>query len=152
MAVSEDLSKLSDEFGKFAARAKEGENRVAAAREKTKADLEADRERARAVGDQQAQALRENAEEGRDRISNWWADVQRSWDEGVAKMRGDIESRKAEHDVHQAQRRADRAEEEARFAIDFAYSAVAEVEYAILDAVVARMEADDLSEEASPAA
>lgn len=152
MAVSEDLSKLSEDLGKLATRAKEAEGRVSGAREKTKADLEAERERARAVGDQQAQALRETAAEGRDRIANWWADVQRSWDEGVFKMRADIESRKAEHDAHKAQRRSERAEEEARIAIDFAYSAVAEAEYAIIDAALARMEADELSREAAPAA
>ena len=54
--------------------------------------------------------------------------------------------------MHKAQHRADRAEEEARFAIDFAYSAVVEAEYAVLDAALARMEADDLSKEAAPAA
>ena len=37
-------------------------------------------------------------------------------------------------------------------AIDFAYSAVVEAEYAVLDAALARMEADDLSKEAAPAA
>ena len=115
MAVSEGLTKLSDEVRRLSARAQEAEDRVAAARVKTKADIEADRDATRAVGEQQAQALREKAEEGRDRISNWWADMQRSWDEGVAKMRADVESRKAEHDIHKAQHRADRAEEEARF-------------------------------------
>ena len=50
-----------------------------------------------------------------------------------------------EHDLHKAQHHADRAEEEARFAIDFAYSAVVEAEYAVLDAALARVEADDLS-------
>lgn len=145
MAVSEGLTKLSDEVRRLSARAQEAEDRVAAARVKTKADIEADRDATRAVGEQQAQALREKAEEGRDRISNWWADMQRSWDEGVAKMRADVESRKAEHDIHKAQHRADRAEEEARFSIDFAYSAVVEAEYAVLDAALARMQADDLS-------
>ena len=55
------------------------------------------------------------------------------------------------HDLHKAQHHADRAEEEARFAIDFAYSAVVEAEYAVLDAALARVEADDLPE-AAPAA
>lgn len=151
MPASEDLSKLSDELGKLSARAKGAEDRVAAAREKTKADIEADREAARVVGEQQAQALREKAEEGGDRISNWRADVQRSWDEGVAKIRTDLDGRKAEHDVHRAQHRADRAEEEARFAIDFAYSAVVEAEYAVLDAALARIEAEDLSGESAQA-
>ena len=47
--------------------------------------------------------------------------------------------------MHKAQHRADRAEEEARFAIDFAYSAVVEAEYAVFDAAATRMQADDLS-------
>ncbi len=82
MAVSEDLTKLSDELRKLSARAEEAEGHVSAVREKTKADIEADRDAARAVGEQQAKQLRESADEGRDRISVWWSDVQRSWDEG----------------------------------------------------------------------
>jgi hypothetical protein len=58
-----------------------------------------------------------------------------------------VEGRKTEHDLHEAQRRADRAEDDARFAIDFAYSAIGEAEYAVLDASLARMEADEQSEE-----
>ena len=152
MAVSEDLTKLSDEVRKLSARADEAEKRVAEAREKTKADVEADRDAARAVGEQQARALREKADEDRDRISAWWSDVQESWDEAVGKIRADVDSRKAEHDVHKARHRADRAEDEARFAIEFAYSAVVEAEYAVLDAAVKRIESDDLSEGSAPAA
>jgi catechol 2,3-dioxygenase-like lactoylglutathione lyase family enzyme len=54
-----------------------------------------------------------------------------------------------ETDAHKAERRADQAEEEARYAIAFAYSAVVE---AVLDAALARMEADDLSKEKTTAA
>ena len=46
MAVSEDLTKLSDELRRLSARAEDAEKRVAAAREKTKADIEADRDAA----------------------------------------------------------------------------------------------------------
>jgi hypothetical protein len=138
MAVSDDLSKLTT-------RAKEAEDRAAAAREKAKADLEADRNNARAVGEQQAQDLRQQAEEGKGRISDRWADVQRSWDEAVARVRADLESRKEEHDLHKAQRRAERAEDDARFAIDFAYSAIVEAEYAVLDAALAKKEAEEPS-------
>ena len=69
----------------------------------------------------------------------------RSSNEAVTAIRADIESRKAGHDIHKAQRSADRAEEDARFAIDFAYSTVVEAEYAVLDAALSRMEANDLS-------
>ena len=67
------------------------------------------------------------------------------------RCRHDIESRKAEHDKHKVERRAGRrAEEDAGFAIDIAYSAVVEAEYSVLDAALARMEADELSQDAAP--
>jgi hypothetical protein len=145
MALSDDLSKLTR-------RAKEAEDRAAAGREKAKADLEADRDNARAVGEQQAEDLRRLAEGGKGRISARWADVQRAWNDAIAGVRADIQGGKEEHDLHKAQRRADQAEEDARFAIDFAYSAIVEAEYAGLDAALARMEADELSKEAGAAA
>ena len=144
MAVSDELSKLT-------ARAKEAEEHAIAAREKTRADLEADRDNARAVGEQQAEDLREIAEEGKGRISDRWQDVQNSWNQAIAAARDDIEGKKAEHDLHKAQRRADSAEDDARFAIDFAYSAIVEAEYAVLDANLARMEAAELSASAGAA-
>jgi hypothetical protein len=140
---------LSDDVSKLASRAKEAEDRVAAAREKARADLEADVADARAVGEQQAKELRETAEQTDADISAWWKDVQRAWNEAITGVRSDIESKRAKSDVRHAEHRAERAEEDARFAIDFAYSAIVEAEYAVLDAALARAEAD---EKAAPAA
>ncbi len=145
MALSDDLSRL-------AARTKEAEDRAAAAQGKAEADLEADLENARAVGEQQAEELRTKAEEGKGRISDRWADVQRAWNEAVAGVRADIQSKKGKLDLDMARRRAERAEDDARFAIDFAYSAVVEAEYAVLDAALARKEADAQSQEAGASA
>jgi hypothetical protein len=141
---------LSDDLTKLATRTKEAEDRAASAREKAKADVETDREAARAAGEEQAQALRESAEEKKGDISDSWHGVQQSWNERIAKVRADIKARKVEHDVHKAQRRADRAEDDATFAIDFAYSTVVEAEYAVLDATLARKEAEDLAAESTP--
>jgi hypothetical protein len=44
-----------------------------------------------------------------------------------------------------ARRNADQAESDAAFAVAFAYGAVEEAEYAVLDAILARMDADDLA-------
>lgn len=141
MAASDGLTKLAD-------RAKEAEERVAAAREKGKADIQADLDYARGAGEEEAEALRETAEQGKGRISDRWEGVQEAWNQAIAKVREDVEGRKTEHDLHKAQRRADWAEDDARFAIDFAYSAIGEAEYAVLEASLARMEADEQSEEA----
>jgi hypothetical protein len=145
MALSDDLTKLAD-------RAKEAETRTAATRDQARADLEREVSSARASADAQAEKLRQGVEEGKERTSGFGKDLQRSWDEHVAKIREDMESKKATHDVHLAQARADDAEAYASYSIDFAYSAVVEAEYAALDAVLARKDADQLSAEAGETA
>ncbi len=85
----------------------------------------------------------------RERWRRGGADVLKSWDEQIASIRRDIESKKAEHDVKAAQRKADSAEEDAEFAIQYAYWAVEEAEYAVLDAQLARMDADSSAESRS---
>jgi len=138
---------LSDELTKLAARAKEAEDRAAAARGKAKADLEQDVETARTSAQEQAEKLRKSADARKDKISVWWHDLQRSWDEHLATIRDDIEHRRGEHDIDKADRRAERAEDDARFAIDYADAAIVEAEYAVLDADLARMDADQLKTE-----
>ena len=136
---------LSDQLRRLANRAEEAEKNAAAASDKAKADLEQDRENSRAVAQQEAEQLREAADAGRGKISDWWNDVQRSWNEHIAQIQKNVESKKAEIDLDQAKRRADNAEADAEFAIEFAYTAIGEAEYAVLDANLARKEADELS-------
>ena len=143
---------LSDDLTRLAARAKEAETRTAAARDEARADLERDVSSARASAQEQAEKLHQKAEEGDARVSDWWTDVQRSWNEHVARVREDVEGKKAKLDVHAAQQRAEDAEGYASLGIDFAYSAVVEAEYVALDAVLARKEADQMSAEAGSTA
>ncbi len=136
---------LSDDLTKLAVRTKEAETRAEAARDQARADLEEDVSSARESAQEEAAQLRQDVEAGEERVSGWFADVQRSWDELVAKVRKDVEGKRAEHDVHKANKRAEHAEEYASSTIAFAYSAVVEAEYAVLDATLARMDADQVS-------
>jgi hypothetical protein len=136
---------VSDEMGKLAARAKEAEDRTAAAQAKAKSDLEQDVENARATAQDQADSLRESAEAGKGRISAWWHDIQRSWNDHLAAAREDIENRRADRDADRAQENADRAEADASFAISYASAAIDEAEYAVLDATLARKNADEMA-------
>jgi hypothetical protein len=147
---------ISDELTKLAARASEAEKRGAEAREKARADLEQDVSTARATAQQDvstarataqadAERFRERGDENRAEVSAWWADVQKAWNRRVAAAREDVEAKKEEHDVHRAQRKAEHAESDALYAIDFAYTAIEEAEYAALYAVLRRTEADELS-------
>ena len=145
MTASDQLTNLADELTKLAARAHEAETRATSAHGKAKADLEQEVDSARASAEAGADRLRATAEERKGSISAWWTDVQKSWDKHVADVRGHMEAKKEQHDVRVAQRRAENADADADFAIDFAYSAVVEAEYAVLDAALAHMEADELA-------
>ena len=136
---------LSDQLTKLAARAKEAEDHAAGVRGKARADAEADLEQSRAAAQAQADELREAADTRTGKISDWWNEVQRTWNAHVVKVQENIESKKADMDTAKAQRNADNAEDDALFAIDFAYAAIGEAEYAVLDAVIARKKADELS-------
>jgi hypothetical protein len=135
---------LSDQLTRLASRAKEAEDRGAAAQHKAKGDLEREVDDARAAAQTQAQSLSETAEADEAKVSDWWNDVQRTWNQHIGAVRQNIDSKKAEIDVDKAESRADDAEADAFFAIDYAYSAIDEAEYAVLDATLARMEADEL--------
>ena len=56
-----------------------------------------------------------------------------------------IDKRQSEHELHQAQRTADAAEEDAAAAIEVAAYFLNVAEYAVIDAALARMAADDLA-------
>ena len=120
MAVSDDLSQLST-------RAKEAEDREAAANTQARENLE-----------QAITTARAGAQEGSDLAHSESAEAAekaRSWGEGVQR------SRKAERNAEQAEYNAEDAEDYAARAIDFAYAAIGEAEYAVLDAVLARQDA-----------
>ena len=127
----------SDQMTRLAERAKQAEEHTA----DTRADLEQDIASAEAGADR----LRERADATETNLSEWWTDVQQSWDRHVTMVRKHIDERKAEHDRDRAETDAKIAEDDAQFAIDYAYAAIEEAEYAVLDAALARMEADELA-------
>jgi hypothetical protein len=136
---------LSDQLGELSVRAKKAEDRAVAARSEARTNLQ--REVQSAQEDLQAgrDDLRRAAEENRGKVAAWFNDVQKSWDDQVEAVRRDIASKKAEHDLHAAERRAEAAEDDAAFAIRYAYWAIEDAEYAVLDATLARSEADNLA-------
>jgi hypothetical protein len=137
---------LSDQLNDLAVKAKQVQDRVAAAKQKTKADLEGDVENARASAQAQADALHTKAEANKGKISAWWDKMERSWHEHVAAVRKGAQDRKAGHDAKAAQRAAEQADQDASYAIDYAYAAIEEAQYAVLDADLAHRHADELAQ------
>ena len=137
---------LSDQLSDLAVRAKQVEERVAAANQKTRADLEGDVENARASSQAQADALHAKAQANKGKISAWWDKMEKSWHEHVAAVRKGLEERKAAHDAKAAEHAAEKADEDASYAIDYAHAAIEEAQYAVLDAVLAHRHADELAQ------
>jgi hypothetical protein len=136
---------LSDQLMDLAAKAKQVEASVAAAKQKSEAELEADVKSARESSQARADALHKRAEDLKGKISAWWYNVQRTWHEHVTTIREGIDERRAEHDLKAAQRAAVGADEDASFAIDFAEAAIEEARYAVLHAELAHRHADELA-------
>ena len=137
---------VSDQLTRLAARAKLLEDRAAAASTQAKTDLTQSVDKARASAQAEAETLRKSADAVDGKVSDWWSGVGKSWNEHVATVRKNVDDKKAEHDLKVARRTADQADADASFAIDYAYAAVEEAEYAVLDAALAHMEADELAE------
>jgi hypothetical protein len=135
---------LSDQLTELAKRAKDVEDRAAAAKAKAKADLQLEVTNARASAQEQADALGARAEKSKGEISEWWDDARKTWNAHITEVRKHVDDKRAAHDLKAAQRAAEHADNDAAFAIAYAYAAVEEAEYAVLDAYLAHKEAEEL--------
>ena len=127
---------LSDDLTKLAARAKQAEDLVAAAKTEARAQLQHEVQHAAGLVEQSAEQLRHTAETNEGKIADWWQGVQKSWEDQIVSIRRDIEAKRAKHDLKAAQRDAELAEQDAEFAIKYAYWAIEDAEYAALDATL----------------
>jgi hypothetical protein len=139
------MKPLSEQLTDLAARAKRSEDFVDAASAKNRAYL-----------DDQREALKNSIATGKARMSadaavaqnttrTWWNDARQSIDARVAELRAERDDHRAAHDLKKAQRRAEDAEDDAAYAIDFALQMLDEAEYAVTDAILARIDADELA-------
>jgi hypothetical protein len=85
-------------------------------------------------------AVRDAAAAGR----TWWDETKVSMKRPLDELRARIENRKSEHEVNRAVRLAEAAEEDAAAAVELAVYFLNVAEYAVVDATLARMAADDL--------
>jgi hypothetical protein len=140
---------LSDQLTKLATRAKEVEDRAAAAKTQAKTDLEQNVKNAREAAQTQADSLHAHTEKTKNDISEFWSNLGRDWKIEVESIRREVDKQRAVHDLKHAQKAAKRADDDAAFAIDYVYTALAEAEYAVLDAYLAHKEADELAQATS---
>jgi uncharacterized protein YeeX (DUF496 family) len=138
------MERLSQSLAELAARAKSLEDSVAAVREENSAKLQARRQEIEDSFDRDVKEFDAAASNVSGKVRQWWMDTKGSVDQHINEMRTDFEERKADHEVERAERSADRAEEEAIVAIAVATYYLNVAEYAVVDAVLARADAESL--------
>ncbi|CAM5551926.1 MULTISPECIES: hypothetical protein [Streptomyces] len=140
------MKALSEQLSELAERARKVEDVVAAAREDNRARLETkQRELQQSVAEGKARAD-QRITAARETERKRWNALHASVDQWFTELRADADKHRAERDVRKAQRRADMLEEDAVNTINLALYVLDQAEYAVIDAVVARADADDLTQ------
>jgi hypothetical protein len=131
-----------DEFQQLSDRVTKAEENVKTASAQNMDDL---RKRVQEAGDaaqRRATGLKTRTANARQKASDGWSDVQDRWSGHVAAIRTAVGDRKDQHDSEHAEHHAEKAERNAEDTVAFALAAIEESEYAVLDATLARAEAD----------
>ena len=132
----------SDALTDLATRARAAEDRVAAAQKQARAQLQTEVDQARSTAQQTANGLQAQTAASAADVSQWWHDLQQNWSGHVAQVRQSVQTKAADVDAKMLKRRADSAEGDAVAAVEFAEAALEEAEYAVLNATLARADAD----------
>jgi hypothetical protein len=139
------MKPLSEQLNELAQRVKKSEDFVDEARAKNRAYLDDERETLKtSIADGKAQ-MRADAAADADETRSWWNDTRQSIDARIAELRSERDDHRAAHTLKRAERRAEDAEQDAAYAVDFAVAMLDEAEYAVADAVLARLDADELA-------
>jgi hypothetical protein len=139
------MKKLSEQLSDLSDRAKRTEDVIDAARTKDRARIEAQKAALTSSVAAGKARVAEGAGEAKSDVQSKWNDARDSLDARFATIRANAEERRTERDLKRAEHRADAAEQDAADAVDFALYVLDQTEYAILDAAVARADADDLA-------
>jgi hypothetical protein len=136
-SATQKFSKLKDQMDQAA-------KTVASAASEDERAVQAKLDDARKDADDRAAELRARAQDASDDAADHWHKIRSDWDQHVARSRKRIDEAKAQLDASTAVRDLEWAENDAIDAIDFASAAITEAEYAVLDALRARQNAEAL--------
>ena len=143
MSISDQLDKASAQLKGLSDKASEAEANANAAKAKDKAALQLRVDAAEADAKKESDNLKGSVKDAKDEITQWWGQVQDNWKSLIAKVRKDSDEDKANLKADRAEKRAERAEANAAAAVEFAYAAIEEAEYQVLNAALARLDAED---------
>ena len=136
---------LSDQLTDLAGRTKRLEEAARAAEARNRATLEQEREQLHPAMEKEAEDLQSSAAATRTEASSMWAETTAHIEQRRAKLRAELDQRRAERKLEKAKRNADNAEDCAAGMVSLAAYVIDAAEYAVVDAAIARGEADELA-------
>jgi hypothetical protein len=138
------LRPISEQLADLSVRAKHTEDTIAAAQKETHDKLVARKEQAHAAATSAVEKVDRQIKSVNDSASQRWTAMRASITADMNALKARVATQKFERDVKRADKRADQLEEEAGFAIDYAVASIEQAKLAILDAIDARLAAEEL--------
>ncbi len=138
------MKPLDQQLSDLAVSAKKAEDAFAAARKETHDRVVARREQTRAAAAAAADRVDKDLKSAKATIATQWHALQDKISADIARLRTNVLERQVERDVTRAADRAARKEAEACVAIDVAMASIEDAKLAVLDAVIADVEATTL--------
>ena len=132
---------LSEHLAELSVRAKHAEDAFAAAQKEAHDKVVARKEQARAAAAAAVEKVNNDIKSAQDTATRNWSAVRAKIAADINSLKADVAHKKHDLDAKRAQNYADRLEWEANVAIDYAIAAVQQAEWAALDAIVGRAEA-----------
>ena len=144
------MKKLSESLEALSARVQKLEDSATATFEADRAKLEQRRREIDTALTADRDEFKASVGEAKDAGRSWWNETTEALARPIRELRARHEERQSEHELHQAMRIADDAEQDAVEAIEIAAYWLNVAEYAVIDATLARLAADDLADENVP--
>jgi len=142
------MKKLSEQLADLSVRAKNAEDAVAAAEKEAHDKIAARREKARATATAAVEKVNQDLKSTGDSVARDWNTVKAKVAGDINALKADVAHVKHERDVKRAEKRADRLEWEAAFAVDYAIASIEQATVATLDAIDGRMAAEEAKQAA----
>ena len=133
---------LSEQLADLSVRAKHAEDAFSAAQKEAHDKIEVRKQRARADATTAVEKVNQKIKSANDDAVRDWNSVKAKVAADIAALKANVAEAKHNHDVKRADRRADRLEWEASFAIDYAIASVEQANLAVLDAIDGRIQAE----------
>lgn len=139
------MKKLSESLIDLAGRVRKLEDSAAAVEDKNRAALQTRRDELDTAIEKERHDIEKATTAAKQEARTWWSDTKGSIERQMAAMRADVAKRQAEHKKKSAEHSAQDAEQDAWVAVTLAAYCLDAAEWAVVQAELARGEADELA-------